>query len=76
MNLVKSPMHLIDLWSLKSFLKLLKSLKIILISMKSNDLKISYAIYVSVGPLEHKNELLTIYATCIKFHIQPQNFKD
>ena len=48
MSRVESPTHLIDFWSLKS---LLKSLEIILISMKSNDFKITYAIFVSVGPL-------------------------
>ena len=46
---VKSPTHLIDFWSLKS---ILKSLEIILISMKSNDFEITYAIFASVGPLD------------------------
>ena len=42
---VESPTHLIDFWSLKSLLKLLE------IILVSNDFEISYAIFVSVGPL-------------------------
>ena len=48
MSRVELPTHLIDFWSLKS---LLKSLEVILISMKSNDFKITYAMFLSVGPL-------------------------
>ena len=54
-DLVESPTHLIDFWSLKSFLKSLKSLEIILISMKSNDFEISYTIFASVRPLVNFN---------------------
>ena len=55
MSRVKSPTHLIDFWSLKS---ILKSLEIILISMKSNDFEITYAIFASVGPLELASYIL------------------
>ena len=60
-------MNLIDFWSLKSFLKSLKSLEIILILLKSNDFEISYAIFASVGPLGVATTDLNTSSTLIAF---------
>ena len=65
--MIKPLTNLIDFRSLKLFLKSLKSLEIILISMKSNDFEISYVIFASVGPLDQD---IKIYwpVTCIVCH--------
>ena len=57
MSRVESPTHSIDFWSLKS---LLKSLEIILISMKSNDFEITYAFFC-VGPLVRSEAEFMLY---------------
>ena len=69
---VKSPTHLIDFWSLKS---ILKSLEIILISMKSNDFEITYAIFASVGPLGVRVQAHT-YATSYLLWVISTNDKN